>query len=456
MPVEVFWSVFLSLMVPIVNTLDEKSLFVFPEDIPKYVAETWINFHSAKKITVYPISEEKSINPSKLMPKKDSKYDRQYEAAVLYGGGKDSIYAYSVLSEILGTENVLIISFVYSWSQDAILKVDKRRDNFMLNPLRKDINSKIQKIISDFAAILTDFKKIHTPNVSIYTGPALPVLMKYRIHLLTHTNEFLSYRINNRESNYTDFNFKRSRPEYDDYLSERTNNYYNTNFAVKNLSYFLSGPAAFKIISERYPHMLKHISMCESIGNPNKRWCQNCHKCAEYVLYSLCYKYDQQNISTYHFFTDGQYIQNLLKNSKNLKPLTHGHQNCSWTKFFSVAGHYESLSHVIASIDPEYVRRRTSDKGFSNFLKLKSKYGNRKFPLHESLIEPAFRQLNLPYAEKIKKIVLHHCKEIKDPIIQFYRGEGLSTVDYNIKCKVLDIFNENQRDDYVKQIDKYL
>lgn len=443
LPIDVFWSVFLSLMVPIVNSIDEESLFLFPKSIPKHVAETWINFHEASKITIYPISE-KSYKESLLSKvKKKVSTSKSYEAAVLFGGGKDSTYAYSLLAEILGINNVLLISYVYSWSQDAMSKVDKRRDNFMLTPLKRDLNTKIQKIISDFAAILTDFTKIQIPNVSLFTGPALPVIIKYDVQLLTHTNEFSSYRISDNETNDPDFNFKRSRPEYDYYLSERTNDYYNTSFSINNLSYFLSGPAAFKIITERYPHMTKYISMCESIGNPNRRWCQNCRKCAEYVLYSLCYKNDQKYINVNYFFSEGQYIRNLLENSRNLIPLTEKHENYPWVSSFSASVHFESVCHAIASIDPGYVRNRTSDKAFNNFMLLKSRYGNKKFPLHESFIEPAFNQLNLPYADIIKKIVTHHLSVFKESLIYYYRGNDVCKVDYNVKCEIPNIFSKN-------------
>lgn len=445
-PLDVFWSVFLSLMVPLVNTLDEDSLFLFPEKLPRYVAETWINFHGANKITIRPISKEKTINLSKLKSKKDSKSNKKYEAAVLYGGGKDSTYAYSVLSEILGTKNVLIISYVYSWSQEAISKVDKRRDNFMLNPLKKDFNSQIQKIISNFTAILTNFTSVQVPHVAIYTGPALPVLIKYNVKLLTHTNELISYRINKNEFNEESFNYERSRPEYDNYLSERTNNYFKTNFAISNLSYFLSGPAAFKIIAERYPNMLNHISMCEFIGNPNRRWCQSCRKCAEYVLYSLHNKYDQKNINLNYFFTKGSYVRNLLKNSENLSHLTSEHGNYPWIPYLDTDTHYEPMCNAIASIDPIYVRERTSDRGFNNFMLLKSRYGNKEFPYQESLIDSAFKQLKLPYSDKIRTIVSNHCKIVKEPIIYLYKGNNLVKIDYTAKCPIPEIFSENHED----------
>ncbi|MCT4595564.1 MAG: hypothetical protein N4A57_15050 [Anaeromicrobium sp.] len=431
-PIEVYWNTFLALMVPMFNICKEDVLFIFPHSIPSFMAETWINFHNASKITIFPLSDKPSIELKTNGDNSNSK------VGTLFGGGKDSGCTFSILSEIYGIKDILLISYVFGHDKYSINKFDNRRENLLLNPLKKDFNVKIQKIISDFQSILTNESHIYSPHTALFTGTVLPVIIKYNISLLTHSNEFINYTTGYYNSNVTKFNFRRSRPEYDNYLSQRINSFFKTHVSINNLSYAISDFVAFKILAKRYPHILKYIMMCETTGNPNIKWCGNCYKCAKYVYYSLYTGHEQYDIDIDYFFSKSSYIKNILKNTKDLKPAENG--NYPWHPSI---GYSEGFNHIIASINPKDVRKRTSQRGYRNFLILKYRYGNKKFPIYESFIQPAFKKLSLPFSKEIEEIITTHCPAIKD-IPKYFIIENIkTTIDYNLNCHIPKIFNVN-------------
>ncbi|MTI71475.1 MAG: hypothetical protein FH751_14610 [Firmicutes bacterium] len=450
MPKEVFWNTFLSVMIPIFDLSKEDVLFIFPESIPSFLAETWIDFHSAANITIFPLSDKKvNLNSnSKVSKPKNSK------VGILFGGGKDSSYAFSVLSEIYGIENTLLISYVFGYNEKAIARVNKRRENMVLKPLKEELNVKVQRVISDIQASLKNPKDIYRTNIVLFTGTVLPVILKYDISLLTHSNEFISFTTgyyDSNGSNVTKFNFRRSRPEYDNYLSERSNSFFKTNLSIKNINYFISGLVAFKLLAKRYPHVLKHILMCETIGNPNKKWCKNCDKCATYVLYSLYTGYEQGEIDIDYFFSESPYIKNILESTKNLEPNEDG--NYPWHPSI---GYFGRFSNVMASIDPEDVRKRTSLKGFNNFMTIRKRYGNKKLPIYESLIIPAFEKISPPYAEEIKKIITTYCPELNN-IPEYLNKKNIkTTLDYSLSCEIPKVFKVNHGKKYLDNVSNTL
>ncbi|MCT4595563.1 MAG: hypothetical protein N4A57_15045 [Anaeromicrobium sp.] len=449
MPIEVYWNTFLALMVPMFNLCKEDVLFIFPHSIPSFMAETWIDFHNASNISIFPLSDK----PSKeLATINNNSTTVNSKVGILFGGGKDSSCTFSILSELYGIEDILLISYVFGHDESAINKINQRRENMILKPLKKDSNVNIQKIISDFQSTLTNQSHIYIPHTALFTGSVLPVIIKYNISLLTHSNEFISYTTGHYNSKVTQFNFKRSRPEYDSYLSQRINSFFRTDLSIKNFSYFISDLVAFKLLAHRYPHILKHIMMCETTENPKAKWCKNCHKCAVYVYYSLYTGHEQHDIDIDYFFSESSYIKNILKSTKNLKPTENG--NYPW---HPCIGYLESFSHIIASINPEEVRKRTSPKGYRNFLIIKSRYGNKKFPIYESFIQPAFKKLSLPFSKKIRKIITTQCAEIKEMPEYFNIRNGKATIDYNLNCHIPKIFIKNhEKNTYLHSVSNKL
>lgn len=435
---KVHWNSFLSLMLPLLKQVNEQVVLTLPEAIPCDIVETWMNYHEVSNVKVFPLINE----PSNLEEDRKNMQQDSSKIGILYGGGKDSSFTLSMLSEIYGIENIVLISYVFPMDKNATEKIDLRRDKFILEPLKNELGVKYQKIYTDFRATLVDQATANHVHTALYTGTAVPVIQEYNLSLVTYSYEFILYWTHYYKSEERKFGFKRSRPEFDDYISQRTNASFNTSFAIKNFNYFISETVAFKVLGQRYPYMLKYLLMCETTSDTNTKWCRKCHKCAEYALYSLCYQLEQKEIDYEDFFTNSPYIQRVLEKTENA-PILEGEGNCQWDIAVVSIGHYQSFCHIIGSIDPEYVKGKVSQSAFDNFMKLKSRFGKRTYPIFEGIIQPAFEVLNPPKAKEIKQILLEHCSLVTEMPEYLLRGNAKIGIDYNARSEISTIFNSD-------------
>lgn len=436
MPNSVHWNSFLSLMIPLLKTYGEEIVFVFPEDVPYDIVETWVNFNETKDITIFPIS---SVSSKQCFDEIDKKENSKI--GILFGGGKDSSFTFSLLSEMYGVENLLLISYVFPLDKQAMNKADERREKFILEQLKKDYGVKVQKVYTDFRATLLDQTTGNHVHTTIYTGTAVPIIGNYNLSLLTYSYEFNHYWTNYYDNKKEHLSFKRSRPEFDDFVSKRTNKVFNTDFAIKNFNYFISETVAFKMLAKRYPHMLKYLLMCEATVDTNVKWCRKCHKCAEFALYSLCYQLEQKDIDYTDFFINSPYIQKVLKATKEL-PLLEGEGNCRWDPSIVFVGHYQSFCHIIGSIDIEYVKERTNEEAFENFMLLKKRFGNRTYPIYEGIIDPAFKKMDPPKGQEIKQILGEYCPVVYNMPEYLLWGNTKIVIDYDYVSKIPNIFKQ--------------
>ncbi|MCM3443781.1 hypothetical protein [Metabacillus halosaccharovorans] len=438
LPLDVFWNGILGIMIPILKISQEEVMLIFPEPVSSRVAETWINYHNAEGITIVPLIDKQPFTlPDGYVS------NEKYDAGILFGGGKDSSYALSVISEIYNLSKTLLISYVFPLDTGLIDEIHKRRDNLMLEPMKKDLGVKVQKIITDFRTTLKNQETSNKIHIELYSSTILPVLLKYQFSLLSFSYEFNLYWNRYYDSNQIRFNFLRSRPEYNEYISERTNSVFHTNLQLRNFNYYISEIAGFKVLVNRYPEMLKYLLMCESTTDPTKKWCHRCHKCAEYVLYSLYFQYEQKEIDVDEFFTSSHYITKALKDSENLPILESENGNFAWTSSIFSRAHFQSYCHIIASIDVESVKEKTSEQGFNNFMELRNRYGNKKYPYQEAYILPAFNDSKLAKADLIENIIKQYCYELPDSPEYLYSGDTKVSIDYEIRSEIPNIYRND-------------
>jgi len=442
-----FWYSFLSIMVPIYSFCEEDVLFKFPTPIPSNIAELWINYHNAKNIYIYPLKESSS----------SFKYTEGYmenKIGILFGGGKDSTYAFSILSEIYGKENIVLLSYVLPYMENTMDKHDKRRDAFILNPLKNKTNVKIQKVYSDFYSNLTKQSYKYSTHIAIYLGTLLPVLFKHNLNSITFSYEFLAYRTGLYGNSAINFNYRRSRPEYTKYVSSKTSEIINKNINIVNFNYYFSELCSFKVLAKRYPERLKNILMCEHITEM-KKYCMNCTKCATYVFLSMYFDNKYLDIDLNNFFENGKYIKSVLNLTDGPNTPRNEYNNCLWTNEFSSNSHYESTCHLIASLDLDKYKNILSEKAFENLLKLKERFGNMLSPAFESFIEPAFECVSPPIPNEVRDIVTKYCPSVNKLPEYFYVRNEKATIDYNLICNIEDIFNIEKNNSIANQYVTY-
>jgi len=432
-PIDFFWYSFLSIMTPVYSLCEEEVIFKFPTPIPSNIVELWINYHNAQNIYIYPLKESVSI----------FKYTEGYmekNIGILFGGGKDSTYAFSVLSEIYGKENIVLLSYVLPYMENAMNKHDRRRDKFLLNPLKVDARVKIQKIYSDFYSNLTKLKYKYSTHYAIYLGTLLPALFKYNLKSITFSDEFITNRTGFYGKNEFVFNYRRIRPEYLKYVSQNTSEIVKKNINFINMSYYISEVAAFKILTKRYPERLKNILMCEHTTEM-KKYCMDCTKCAEYVFLSMCFDNKYLDVDLNDFFEDSKYIKRLFNVTDNSVMQRNEYNNCLWIEEFCPTSHYESLSHVVASIEENKYKYILTEKSFNNLIKIKNLFGNKKFPIYESFIEPAFKRISPPLPNEVRDIVTKYCSPITELPEYIYVKNKKTTIEYGSICDITEVFD---------------
>lgn len=441
-PLNLFWYSFLSIMIPVYSLCEEEVIFKFPTPIPSNIAELWINYHNAKNIYIYPLKEtQSSFNYKEGYMEKN--------IGILFGGGKDSTYAFSVLNEVYGKDNIVLLSYVLPYMEGTITKHDRRRDVFVLNPLKNKLNIKVQKVYTDFYCNITKQSYKYSTHIAIYLGTLLPVLFKYNLMSITFSYEFLVYRTGLFGKDELIFNYKRSRPEYVKYVAEKTSEIINKNLNIINFNYYISEIAAFKVLANRYPERLKNILMCEHITQM-KKYCMNCNKCATYVFLSMYYGNEYLDIDLNEFLENSKYIENVLKATDGPNIPRNEYNNYLWIKEFSPQSHYESLCHTISSIDIDEYKSILSQKSLINLSKLKERFGNKKFPLYESFIEPAFKRVNPPIPNEVRDIVSKYCTPVDELPKYFYVENSKVTIGYDKICNITDVFNIKRNDSFLK------
>lgn len=433
-PMEYCWYAFLSIMIPVYSFCQEDVVFRFPSPVSTDIARLWINYHDAEDIIIEPLIKVNKDFEIKVNHKETN-------VGILFGGGKDSTYALSVLDEVYGTNNIVILSYVLPYIDNIMKKHDERRDAFLLNPLKEKMNVRIQKIYTNFYANLTKLDYKYSTHIAIYCGTLLPVLLHYKISLVTFSYEFLSYITGVYNSDELILYFKRSRPEYTEYISNITGRIINTQIDFVNFNYCISEIGSFKVIAERYPENLQNILMCENISEM-KKWCLNCNKCGTYVLLSMCYGNKYMNIDINDFFENSGYINKLINRINNNIYERNEDNNYPWVEELCPAFHYESHCHIVASIDLEKYKKLLSAKAFNNLKIIKDKFGNKKYPVHESFIEPAFRKISPPVPQEVKEVATKHCLAIERLPEYFKIEDSKYIIDYSLRCDIPDVFKD--------------
>jgi hypothetical protein len=414
--IEVYWQIFLSTLIPIFNLSEEPVVLIFPESIPSYLAETWINYHLATNVKIAPLSD-------KGITKVDTCDSIQDNARVglLYGGGKDSACAFTMFSELYGVENMLLISYVAPHDRNLFVSDDIRRRQLLLEPLQEELNVKVQTVITDIRAIMIGSDTAKHIHLAMFMGPALPIIIHYNLSILTFSYEFDLYWTSSHTTGRKKFYFSLSRPEFCNYISKRTNTLFGTNFILINPNFSFSNLVAFKILASRYPYMIKHLLMCEDTSDINEKWCYSCDKCAKFALYCLYYWRGEEFIDISRALTQSPIFNRALSPEGLLE---------------------NSYCNIVASIDPEYVAQKVSEEAFAVFMALREKFSKWANPSFESFIAPAFEKLALPQplGDNLKSIITEYAPVLTEVQPYLFGGRLWVDIDYSLTCDIPNTF----------------
>jgi hypothetical protein len=425
---QMFYEIFISLMVPVFKAHEEELLIILPEAIPNETVNFWLSYNEADNINVFPTKSGWELPKLETKNPVDNK-----KIGILFGGGKDSLYSYKLNNEIFGSENILIVSYVFPIDYSQLKKLDTRRENFALSQFRENGTS-VQKIYTDFRskfAIYSYFNRTHT---QLYYSMSYPLYVKYGLSYLTYSYEFTEYWTKDHNNNPA-YRFKKSRPEFDMLVSNYLDRRLENPTRIFNSNYYLSETLAFKLLNERY-NAVENIMMCEADVSPDKKYCMKCKKCGEFVLYSLCYKHEIADLDLNYFLTESNFILKTMRQTEENQNGRNKDGNIQWFDGLISPIHYMSFCHIIHSIDAAYWEPRLNKEALDNLLKLKDWYGNKEYKILDQYMLEALKKLNLPFESKIKEILDQHTSPNTSEVVDILFANTDVKINYGVSYPV--------------------
>ncbi|WP_144550542.1 hypothetical protein [Bacillus sp. X1(2014)] len=420
--IKICLEIFVSLMIPILRTYNKEVTVILPHEIPEDTVNYWLSYNEASNIKVFP-TVKSYVSSNFIKPLENKKI------GILFGGGKDSLYAYKVNKELFGVENLLIISYVFPINYADIKRLDDRRDNFALNRLKED-GANIQKVYTNLRSIFAEYSYFNTIHTQLYFSMSYPLYIEHGLSYLTYSYEFTHYW-NLDEDNKEMFYFKKSRAEFDSFLSEYLSKRLGSSFQIFNSNYYLSENLAFKILNDRY-NALEELMMCEAVADPSIKWCMKCNKCGEFVLYSLANKHESNALDYNYFLSESDYINKTIINTEKYNNSRNNDGNVSWYDGLIIGLHYMSFCHMIHSIDLDFWSTKLEEKALTNLRKLKGWFGNKSYEVLDSYLLGGLLAINHPYEKDIINILNEHAPQIDSDVIEILFGNSKVKIDYRL------------------------
>jgi hypothetical protein len=396
------------------------SILQVDQPIKRGVKLFWTRYHNCDHVEI--LSPEKAEdNPEKFYEQRKSKSRLTLgnKIALLFGGGKDSLSIASILQDVDLSFGLISLTNPNFGSHSNL---EKRREENSFMSIAESQGIDIERIRTNIYIQLR--LNMHT---ELYTACAVPILRKKGYDSLLFSYELCHYYTHMNSSIPRIARFRKSRPETNMLVSSHYRENLNLECNVLNLNYPISEYGAYLILQRRYPDMLPHLLMCESTNERDKKWCLNCTKCAEHVLFNLSVN-QKPEIDPNHFFENGPWFVNKIKpNLSNMKRGING----NWLSGATDRLHIDSFQHVIAKINPTCF---TSNQARKNFIEFKEVFSWEN-SLEEQFIQPVANAIHSTNADLV-------FDKMKDILVTSgtvpSKHWGVDPVSYDLEFDVFD------------------
>lgn len=390
------------------------------QPIKKGVKLFWTKYHNCEHVEIKS-PEQESDNPEKFYEQRKSKSRLTLgsKIALLFGGGKDSLSIASILQDVDLSFGLISLTNPNFGSHSNL---EKRREENSFMSIAESQGIDIERIRTNIYIQLR--LNMHT---ELYTACAVPILRKKGYDSLLFSYELCHYYTHINGSIPRIARFRKSRPETNMLVSSHYRENLNLECNVLNLNYPISEYGAYLILQRRYPEMLPHLLMCESTNERDKKWCLNCTKCAEHVLFNLSVN-QKPEIDPNHFFENGPWFVNKIKSKLgNMKKGITG----NWFPGLTFHGHIDSFQHVISKINPACF---TSNQARENFIEFKEVFSWEN-SLEEQFIQPVANVIHSTNADLV-------FDKMKDILVTSGTAPskhwGVDPVSYDLEFDVFD------------------
>ncbi|MDB3879342.1 hypothetical protein N9295_00650 [bacterium] len=418
--IEDLYNIGIGMLTSQLASLSCSSTLHIDQPIKKGVKLFWTRYHNCGHVEIKS-PEEAVENSEEFYNKRKSKsrLDLGSKVALLFGGGKDSLSIASILQDVDLPFGLISLTNPNFGSHSNL---EKRREENSFMSVAESQGIEIERIRTNIYIQLRS--NMHT---ELYTACTVPILRKRGYDSLLFSYELCHYYTHMDNSFPQIARFRKSRPETNMLISSHYIENMDLECNVLNLNYPISEYGAYLILRRKYPQMLPHLLMCESTNDRNKKWCLNCTKCAEHVLFNLSVN-QKPEIDADLFFENSPWFVNKIKPKlQTMKKERPG----NWFPSLTFHGHIDSFQHVISIINPNSF---TSDVGRDNFIQF------QKILAWENQMEEDFIQ---PFANKIQStnanLVFDKMKEIlqKNESVP-EKHWGVNPVSFDLEFDVFD------------------
>lgn len=344
---------------------DEEAIFMCEDEIPEWMASLWISYHSCDKVRIFPLEE----NSSKEIFR-ETKTTKKPHVGILFGGGKDSMFTLDLFRKILPNDKITLLSFTIPDLHVSLDELEIRRHKYALLPAMESYDVETCTVRTNVRGRFQN-----TLHIELYLACLLPVIRALEITDLTFSYEYCHYWAQS-SSGREQLDFKRSMPEYTELVSRAYSRHLDIKLSIFNSNHCMTELSSFGYFVDSLKKKRTKIMMCESTGSTDKKWCCSCTKCAEFVLYSLFYGYDQKEININEFFKNSPYIKDVIFKIYNLEKMLGKNSNLNEMYFPKLTAdfHYDSFRFVLSSFKGKVFDSLEADAN-KNLAKLIEVYG---------------------------------------------------------------------------------
>jgi hypothetical protein len=423
-----FTEIFLALQLKVFAGYAKPVELIFPEPVPALSAAYWRAFHDADQVSIGPVADIDRYEPLVGKPRTAKK-----TAAIFYGGGKDSVLAAGLLSEIFGADQVLLIQYVAPLrpAPGRAAQLELRHETLMLAPIRAALGVATRRVWSNYQANFVEAGYAHRPHLELYTAGALPVLLDAGVEVSSFGSTRTDYPILPRNDGGRRYVFARSRPEM---LATQSRHYQRAlgfNHTLTNVNFPFTTAMDMQFLYARYPDLAPVAVMC-TYTRENKPWCYNCPKCLNYALYALAAGYVDPRFDYDRMFSDSPAVAPLIGCAETGVELSY-YGNVPWFEEMTHPTTYQAVCHAIAKSDPDRLKDRLGPDARANLCILIALYGNTRFANQESVVREVVEFPDVDLVRRVGKLAAEHFPVVDRFPAPWMHGAGEAIIDFETR-----------------------
>jgi len=402
-----FVEIAIALLTPVIAASGPTPRLVLPFPVPRAIADFWRAYNAADHLEITPLSDETSYSPW-LHDRPAIRDERPI--AVFYGGGKDSLLATSLAAELEGGDRILLVKYLEQRNLDGTSPNATRRDRLMLEPVRQALGVSVQRVFTNFQEQFLPSARSLRPHIEFFSAAGLPALLSYGVRTAMFVYNRHSYRIDLTPSGPS-YHYRRSRLETLAAQNRHLQRTLGLDLEIANPGYALTNYAAYKVLSERYPH---HLAFCIPCVQPDASgpWCGQCVKCHLYAWMNLANGGRDARDNTTVFGSCRRLLE-ALDVALQTRVSSTG-SNAPWQARLCRPSEWAHLSHAIALADPDLVAGRLDETALTNLLVAKSLWGNAPQWHVEMISRAGAARLTNPLVQRMTALAGEHLGVVDD------------------------------------------